>query len=173
MNGEPIRPQLKPVKRERRPKRLNAVSAKRLARIDAGEERAGLARSAMRRHETVDETQDEGKLAFVRSQPCVGLSHIPGHKCWGINTASHLRDHTGASLRESSDFTCCKCQVLHGDWETRRGPFKGWSNEKRVTWMRERCAEMHELWLALPEERRTWWREVGAQRGRDAAGESA
>lgn len=163
----------KPAPRVKEPKRLRQVSAKRQTRIDAGEERAGLARSPMRRRPTVDETQDQGKLAFVRAQACVGLAWFPGHKCWGRNTVSHLRDHTGASLRESSDFTHCKCSSLHGDWEARRGPFKGWSNERRVDWHRDRDAEMHALWLALPEERRVWWREVGAQRPRDDAMEPA
>lgn len=165
MTGDPIYAQPKPKRRTPKARgRLPAVSARRQRAIDAGEATRGLARSAMRRHPTEDETQDEGKLAFVRDQPCIGLSHIPGHKCWGRNTVSHLRDHTGGGRRESSDWTHCKCQGLHDAWERRLAPFKDWGNEQRVDFHRTHDEEMHALWLALPEERRTWWREVGAQR---------
>jgi hypothetical protein len=163
----------KPVKRVKEPKRLRQVSAKRQSLIDAGEASRGMKRSRLvpkppRRLDGPG--SDPGRLAFARSLPCVGRSHLPGHICRGRNTASHLRDHTGAGLQEDDSLSCCMCWSLHlEEWELHRGQFAGWTRDQRSTWMRERCEETEALWQALTEERRTWWREVGAQSRRSAS----
>lgn len=149
MTGQPMRPDPKPVKWEKAP-------------------RKPLKRSRMKRRPTVDETQDPGKLAFVRTQECVGFLLHGHHVCFGGNTASHLRDHTGTGRRESSDWACCMCANLHLEqWEKRRGPFTGWTQERRVKWMRERCIEVHARWMALPEDVRELWRAATSQRQRE------
>lgn len=159
----------KPVRREKEPKRLRQMSAKRAARVAAGEPfmpRSAMKHSPPRRLDSDD--SDPGRRAFARAQACVGLAFIPGHRCRGENECSHLRDQTGAGLKEPDEFSCSMCRWLHAAWEEHRGPFAGWTKEQRAEWMRERCAETHALWLALQEERRAWWREVGAQTRRSA-----
>lgn len=96
MNGEPIKPQVKPVRREKEPKRLRQVSVKRAARIAAGEpamsrsrlkpKQYGTRRKPPRRSLTAEfahpkpqrakgtahsrRPREFGKMFFLRTLPC-------------------------------------------------------------------------------------------------------
>lgn len=169
MNGEPLRPVPKPVKREKEPRRLQQVSDKRAARIAAGEERPGMKRSFIRPQPPRRlETEDAGRMQFAREQMCVGLVCFPGHVCRGETQASHERNPmgelpTGTGRKEDARKTCPMCAGLHLDeWERKRGPFKGWSKEQRHVWKAERDAETNAAWDALTEDAREWWQDRAA-----------
>lgn len=167
----------KPVARVKEPTRLKQVSAKRARAIAAGEATRGMKRSRMehkppRRLDDPTKT-DIGKQAWARAQDCVGLAFFAGHRCIGDNTFSHERDHTGVGLKAPDSRGCCKCWGLHRDWTDGTGPFANMTPEGRKRWMARRCDDFEAGWQSLTDEQRTWWREVGAQRERDAAMEPA
>lgn len=166
MNGEPIRPCPKLMKVEREPRRLQHMSAKRAARIAAGEERHGMKRSFMvpkapRRLSHPD--YDAGREEYARRQMCVGLAAFPAHVCVGVNEASHERNPqggmpTGTGRKEPSRLTVPKCSQLHRDWTRTEGPFEGWPNDARHEWMLARTDETNVGWDALPTEQKDWYR---------------
>lgn len=173
------RPVPKPVARQKEPKRLRQVSPKRAARIAAGEPLMARSRMEHKPPRRLDdpEMHDPGKEAWTRAQDCVGLAFIPDHRCVGNNTFSHERDHTGAGLKAPVRRGCCMCWGLHVEWTAAtsngKGAFGDMTPEDRKRWMARRCDDFEAGWQALTDDQRTWWREVGAQRERDAAMEPA
>lgn len=166
MNGEPIRPCPKPVRAVKEPKRLQQVSAKRAARIAAGEEHAGMKRSFMvPKAPRRTESEDAGRMQFVREQMCVGLVCFPGHICVGETQASHERNPigelpTGTGRKEDARKTCPMCRGLHiNEWEAHAGIFAGWSRARRHAWMEDRYTETNAAWDALSTEQREWWQQ--------------
>lgn len=166
MNGEPIRPVPKPVHAEKEPSRLRQVSAKRAARIAAGE--PAMKRSYMKKHPPRRlETEDAGRMEFARAGRCV-LLVFPGHVCRGANQASHERNPmgglpTGMGRKEDARKTCTMCQHGHLDlWELHAGPFEGWTNEQRHEFMEASYEALNAEWDALPAEQREWWTERAA-----------
>lgn len=166
----------KPVARPKERKPLRAVSARRAARIAAGEPAMKRGRIEYKPPRRLDGPgSDPGKQAWTRAQQCVGLAFIPGHRCIGDNTFSHERDHTGTGLKAPDSRGCCMCWGLHEEWTLATtdgaGPFQGMTPEQRKAWMARRCDDFEAAWAALTDEDRAWWREVGAQRERDNAAE--
>jgi hypothetical protein len=163
----------KPTPRVKEPQRLRQVSAKRAARIAAGEPAMKRGRIEYKPPRRLDGPgSDPGKQAWTRAQQCVGLAFIPGHRCVGDNTFSHERDHTGAGLKAPDSRGCCMCWWLHQQWTDAttgdKGPFGEMSPADRKRWMARRCDDFEAAWQAMADAQRTWWREVGAQREREA-----
>ena len=156
----------KPLPRVREPKGLNQISAKRAARIAAGEERAGMKRSRLKvkpPRRLDGPGSDPGRLEYARAQMCVGLVCFPGHVCIGDVEASHERNPmgglpTGMGRKEDDRLTTSKCGELHRQWTRAEGPFEGWSNERRHEWMAERIAETNAGWDELGPDQQDWWR---------------
>jgi hypothetical protein len=154
----------KPVRREKEPKRLRQVSAKKAARIAAGEERAGLKRSFMkRRPPTPVVGEAAGRMEFARADVCVGLSAFPDHVCVGDMTASHERNPeggmpTGTGRKEDARKTCGMCWALHlNEWTTNSGNFAGWTKAQRHEFMLANYTALNAKWDALPPAGREWW----------------
>lgn len=170
MTGEPIRPQVKPVRAAKEPQRLRQVSAKRAARIAAGEQpiaRSWMKKGPPRRKSHHD--YDAGREEFARAQDCIGRSAFPGHICVGVNEASHERNPqgqlpTGTGRKEPSRLTVSKCSELHRHWTNATGPFAGWSNDDRHAFMAPHIDATNALWDALTEEQREWWRDLAARK---------
>lgn len=112
---------------------------------------------------------DPGRLEWCRHQVCVGVIAFPDHMCRGPVDPSHLRNHTGAGLKEPDSKTCPKCRDLHMQWEERRGYFAGWSNERWLAWILLRIAETEAEWLGLSQAERERWQERAKDRRRAAA----
>lgn len=102
---------------------------------------------------------DPAYLAFIREQPCDGIELFPGHVCLGPVDPDHLRNHTGIGRKEH-DHTCIpKCRLgLHRQWTDRTGPFKDWSNERRLEFHLQRMAVMRAKWARLSEAQRERYR---------------
>lgn len=182
MNGEPIRPCPKPVRVEREPKRLQQVSAKRAAKIAAGEARPGMKRSFVRpKPPRRLETEDAGRMQFARESFCV-VRELPGHICVGRMQASHERNPqgglpTGGGRKEDARLTVGMCTRGHiAEWEEHAGAFAGWSKQDRHDFMLLHCTALNEKWDALSDEAREWWQERAAivkAQWREALRESA
>lgn len=96
--------------------------------------------------------QNPAYIAWVKEQPCVGLTDWPsnsedgygvqGHYCFGPTDPSHERNHTGFGLKAPDETCVPMCRALHNQWEDHTGRYAGWSNEKRHEYMAN-----HRRWL--------------------------
>lgn len=168
----------KPVRAEREPKGLRQVSAKRAARIAAGEDRAGLKRSRLKAKPPRRlEGEDAGRLEFARHGVCVGKVSFPDHVCVGDLTASHERNPigelpTGTGRKEDPRKTVRMCWGLHlHEWEAYTGNFAGWSKQDRHDFMAIHYTALNVEWDALPPDQQEWWQQqatVNAKRRAEA-----
>ena len=79
---------------------------------------------------------------WIHEQPCYG---IPGaNPCLYPVEQSHLRDHTGASLKESNFQSIPLCKRMHDSYDGRASwYFKGWTKDERKSWFKQRIADAH------------------------------
>lgn len=158
MIGDPIRSQPKPVRAEKEPKRLRQVSAKRAARIAAGEhpiKRGWMKKQPPRRIER--DAPEAGYTHWLHAQPCRAIGVIRGHVCKLPIQAAHLRNHTGLSRKEPAHLQTSLCDGIHDEYDERRGYFECWDDVRRVEWFLARVAESRLAWMDLSQEERNRW----------------
>lgn len=105
---------------------------------------------------------DPAYVAWSHRQPCVGTHAFPGHICEGragqfvgAMEFSHDRNPivdgvkqlTGAGRKEPDRRGVTKCSRLHRHWTEHTGPFEGWTDEQRATWMEDQIALQNASYL--------------------------
>lgn len=113
----------KPVKREKKPKRMRRRRARRISGVGS----------------------DPGYLARVAKLPCPGPRLFPGHVCVLPVQVDHDRNPrgrlTGTGRKEPDDTGTPKCVLLHQQWTDHAGPFRGWTWEQRRDFADQQIAE--------------------------------
>lgn len=99
---------------------------------------------------------EAGYTHWLHYQVCRAAGVVP-HDCSHRTQAAHLRDHTGLSRKEPAERQTTLCDVVHQEFDQRRGYFAGWSNEARLEWFLARVAESRAEWLLLPPAERDSW----------------
>lgn len=80
----------------------------------------------------------------VHRLPCVGIAHIPGHRCVGRIEQSHERSiakGSGTGVKLKNTECCAMCWGLAREWDDNVGSFNRWPKAKRMAWMAERVLE--------------------------------
>lgn len=73
---------------------------------------------------------------WIHTQSCVCGCNRPVQQ-------SHLRNMTGASLKENNFMSIAQCQPDHDDWTNARGRFKGMSKLERFAYFIGRISDAH------------------------------
>ena len=141
MNGEPIRPDPKPVKREKKRKGLRP---KRW-----GVSRSERGSSHRRRPRHIDH------MLRVKAQPCAAcLAFGPDPRCQrdedGMNEAAHVGERKGYRADDLDVITLGAYHHRINGWDTYSGPFAGWSREQRRTWAAEQIGKARAAVPQLP-----------------------
>jgi len=111
---------------------------------------------------------ERGYTAWLHYQVCRAVG-VVDHPCSDRTQAAHLRDHTGVGRKEPADRQTSLCDVIHGEYDERRGHFEGWTNEARVEWFNARIAESRAEWFLLTAEERAAWDEAADRWARRVA----
>jgi hypothetical protein len=116
---------------------------------------------------------DAGREEFARAQECVGIDLV-GHECSGVMEASHERNPegqlpTGTGRKEPSRLTVGKCSGLHREWTDATGPFDGWPNVIRHSWMAVEILALNDKWDRLTDDARATWQLVAIARRAERA----
>jgi len=166
----------KPTRRVKEPKRLKQVSDKRAARIAAGEERSGLARTSRlkARGNTAyaNRERETGFMLFTRSTlPCAARAVEGIDPCRGVLQFAHLGDRTkNGGFRKCPDGEGgCLCAHHHQQvdnptgWSGREGFYLRMSPPEREVFRGRAMLAAVEAWLELVPAQREWWDNRAAQ----------
>lgn len=161
MIGEAPRPCPKPVKRVKERKGLAQVSARRAARIAAGEERPGMARSWMKKgQKTTAYSKRErlwGFMCFVRrTLPCVARTVDGSGPCVGGIQFMHLGPRAGYRKCHDS-MGGAGCAGHHNQIDNPSGFYLEMADEQRADFRARVIAETWAAWDALGTEQQEWW----------------
>jgi len=85
---------------------------------------------------------------WIHTRWCCGFTAAPGHRCMGPIQQLHIRDMTGASLKESNFKTITGCQALNEEYDQAMGYFVGWSKPDRKAWFRIQILRAHADFLS-------------------------
>jgi hypothetical protein len=89
---------------------------------------------------------DDGHLSRVRALMCCAP---PGHGCDEPAQAHHPRGMTGLGLKANDTDAIPLCRQHHQDLHELRGPFLGWSRERRKAWEAERTESTRRALLVV------------------------
>jgi hypothetical protein len=171
----------KPVRREKEPTRLRQVSAKRAARIAAGQERPGLKRSRMRRGKGrtayARRPRDVGRMLFVKSLYCYVGSVYGSEDCSRVIEAHHAGKR-GLGQKAPDDTCIPLCRRHHQQATDYSGFFSAasWPEPgSRARFVEGAIADTRAAWDALSEMEQSSWQALaahsrgGARRDQEAA----
>lgn len=96
--------------------------------------------------------EDRPYLAWVRLQLCaIAIAFgLDPRCCSPIVDPDHLRDGAGGGQRGPDPFAYPACRDHHRDQHTLRGPFKGWTGERRDALLAELTAISQTQWYGRP-----------------------
>src|SRR5512142_1331793 len=86
---------------------------------------------------------------WIHTRICQGVWYVEGHRCRLPIQQLHIRDMTGASLKESNFDTITGCAGLHEEYDQAKGYFTGWSTDERKSWFRIQIMRAHSHFVAV------------------------